>query len=230
MWQESDSEQRPVSGIMTDVVFRIDCEQLHVDHAVALSRAVCEKAPLLNDSPNSGIHTVHVAGSQNGWERPEDAESMLHLSKRTRLRIRVKKEQAQSLIETLEGSTLDVSGCSLRIISGQSRAIFPAPTLLSRYTFFEDIEHAEDEAVFVDRIIDQCQLNAFTPTKILCGRNHTINTDTGPRSTCSVLLADVPAVASTRLQDNGLGDGRTFGCGLLIPHKDTGAVHDSPNT
>ena len=29
------------------------------------------------------------------------------------------------------------------------------------------------------------------------------------------------------LQENGLGDGRTMGCGLFIPHKDTGAVNES---
>jgi len=41
-----------------------------------------------------------------------------------------------------------------------------------------------------------------------------------------VLLADVPVIESLTLQDYGLGDGRTMGCGLLIPHKDTGAVHE----
>jgi hypothetical protein len=39
------------------------------------------------------------------------------------------------------------------------------------------------------------------------------------------LLADVPAPSSVVMQHDGLGDGRLIGCGLLIPHKDTGAVN-----
>jgi len=228
MWQESNPEQQSLIGTMTDVVFRIECPRLYVDHATALSEATCKLAPLLKASRRAGIHAIHVAGSQNGWERPESASDVLLLSKRTRFQVRVEKDKAQSLIELLEGETLDVNGFPLHIISGQARPISPATTLLSRYTFFEDITDRFDEAVFIQRVIDYCSLSEFTPTKILCGREHTINSNAGPRLTRSVLLADIPASASTRLQDNGLGHGRAFGCGMLIPHKDTGAVHGVP--
>jgi len=215
---------------MTDVVFRISCTRLVVDHAAALSQAVFDSAPLLQASSRAGVHPIHVAGSQNGWERPEAASDELVLSKRTRLRVRVEKENAISLIKSLSGKTLDVSGFPLSIESGHSRPLNSAATLLSRYTFFNDSRTGLEENEFIERIVNQCQQQGFTPTKVLCGREHTISKDGGSALTRSVLLADVPAWASNKLLDNGLGDGRRIGCGLLIPFKDTNAVHDSTAT
>jgi len=226
MWQESNNEEQQLSARMTDVVFRIECPRLPVDHAAALARAVSEHAPELEKSAPSGIHSIHVAGSQNGWERPRTSDEVLLLSKRTRFRIRVETEQAETLINQLSGVTLNVNEWPMQIVSGQTRPLKPATTLFSRYTYFEDAAVNNDEALFVARIIEQCSDFNFKPTKILCGREHTVETDNGTRLTRSVLFADVPALPSVLLQDNGLGNGRTMGCGLFIPHKDTGAVND----
>jgi len=135
---------------MTDVVFRITCPRLFVDHAAALSQAVCEQAPLLLASQRAGVHCIHVAGSQNGWERPEAASDVLVLSKRTRLRIRVEKDDAESLIDLLTGQTLDVNGFTMHIESGHDRPLIAATTLLSRYTFFNENTEGLDETAFVN--------------------------------------------------------------------------------
>lgn len=227
MWQESSNTEQPVQASMTDVVFRISCSRLIVDHAAALADAVCELAPQIDQSPRAGIHPIHVAGSQNGWERPEHETEFLLLSKRTRFRIRIDVETAASLISQLSGVTLDISGSPLHIIGGQTKALLPSSTLFSRYTFFDDLDADSDEHAFEERIIRQCHESDFSPTKILCGKAHTIKTRQGPQLTRSVMLADIPASQSQLLQDNGLGHGRTMGCGILIPHKDTGAVNDS---
>lgn len=224
MWQESSDNKPRLTANMLDLVFRIDCPQLPVDHAALLSSAVCEHIPTLAESPRAGIHPIHVAGSQNGWERPEDADDLLLLSKRTRFRVRIESDKAQSLLEQLCGVTLDVGGYPLRILSGQARAFEPAPTLFSRFTYFENDEANTDEQLFIDRVIEQCRSNNFVPTKILCGREHIITIANAQQITRSVLLADVPAVSSMILQESGLGDHRVMGCGLLIPHKDTGEV------
>jgi len=227
VWQDSKQEQPSKTTTMTDVVFRISCPRLLVDHAAALSQAVCDQAPLVRASQRAGVHSIHVAGSQNGWERPEGASELLVLSKRTRLRIRIEKNDVQALIDLLTGQTLDVNGFTLHIETGHDRPLFAANTLLSRYTFFNEHIKGMDEAAFVDRIVEQCQQYDFTPTKVLCGREHTIATDNGPTLTRSVLLADVPETASVNMLDNGLGDGRRMGCGLFIPFKDTNAVHEN---
>jgi len=171
-----------------------------------------------------------VAASQNGWERPVDDNDFLLLSKRTRLKVRVDANAADQLIDQLENVTLNVNGSLLHIVTGQVRKFEPSTTLIARHTFFTKTEFNDDENAFVDRISQQCIGNGFTPTKILCGRAHHIASSHGIQLTRSVLFADVPATASIMLQDNGLGDGRTFGCGLFIPHKETGAVGDAIDT
>jgi len=227
MWQESDPNQNNYDALMTDVVFRIECPQLFVDHASALSQAVCNSAPLLKSSKRGGIHAIRVAGSQNGWERPENATDILLLSKRTRFRIRIEIERAESLISSFVGQTLDIDGFPMQIISGQIKPIIAATTLLSHHTCFDDTDEKMEEGHFIDRVIEHCRLDGFSPTKIMCGKEHRVNTSNGLRLTRSVLLADVPAAPSLKLQDNGLGLGRKLGFGLLIPHKDTAAVHES---
>lgn len=226
MWQETDNNHQPSNANMTDVVFRINCARLPVDHAAALAQAVCDRAPELKQSKRAGIHPIHVAGSQNGWERPAHLGDYLLLSKRTRFKIRIDVESAASLISSLSGVTLDVDGSALQIVSGQARALMPVQTLFTRNLYFEGLDTNIEETMFVEQVIDQCGLFAFSPTKILCGREHTVNTPKGPRLTRSVLLADVPVMQSLQLQENGLGDGRTMGCGIFIPHKDTGAVNE----
>jgi len=224
MWRDSDEPTQAPQTATLDVVFRIDCASLPVDHAAALAQAVCTHTPLLAASPVAGVHAIHVAGSQNGWERPRHNGEGLLLSRRTRLRVRVEAAHASALIDQLSGVTLDVSGHILRILSATMRALTPVPTLFSRYTVFKDLDLACEEDVFVQRVIKHCGLLGFSPTKVMCGKTQDLASSDGIIRARSVLLADVPAHNSVTLQDQGLGDYRTMGCGLLIPHKDTGAV------
>jgi hypothetical protein len=45
--------------------------------------------------------------------------------------------------------------------------------------------------------------------------------------TRSLMVADLEPEQSVRLQQIGLGAGRTFGCGLFIPHKGIKAVKEN---
>jgi len=76
-----------------------------------------------------------------------------------------------------------------------------------------------------ERVIANCNQLGFHPTKVLCGRTSYVCGDEGELLVRSVLLADVATEYSLALQDSGLGDYRLMGCGMLIPHKDTGAVN-----
>jgi CRISPR-associated protein Cas6 len=225
LWQENTSDTAPQSvAAMTDVLFKIVCERLPVDHAQALSMAVTQAVPWLQQQPHAGVHPIHVAGSQNGWERPDmQSGAELILSRRTRLAIRIPSDMTDELIKTLSGKSLLVDGMELGIVSGTTREIKAAATLFSRYTWFSDIASAQ-EAAFVDAVVAQCQHIGFQPTKLLCGKSHHITTSRGQICTRSVLLADVPKDHSLHIQDSGLGELRTMGCGLVIPHKDTGSI------
>jgi len=135
MWQETKHNDQILRARMSDVSFRIDCHSLLVDHASILADAACKQASMIEESKCAGVHPIHVAGSQNGWERPESQGEYLLLSKRTRFKIRIENEKADQLISKLTGATLDIAGSPLHILSGQSRVLLPAATLFSRYTY-----------------------------------------------------------------------------------------------
>jgi len=227
VWVESnDKEEAATTASMSDVIFKIDCQSLPVDHAAALSEALCELVPWLKELPAAGVHPIHVAGSQNGWQRPEkDGESLL-LSKRTRLRVRIDTDHHEKLIQTLENRSLKVDQHTLNILTGRIAPLQPVTTLFSRYTvYLQNKTESSDENAFVQQVINQCKGFGYTPTKVLCGRSGVMAVHGKNIPVRSVMLADVPAEHSLALQERGLGDLRLHGCGLLIPHKDTSAVN-----
>lgn len=134
-WQEDPEplvDQTPDDVV--DVLFTLDCRSLPVDHAHALSTALIECAPWLHGEPGCGLHTIHVAGSQNGWERPAaDGGQPLLLSKRTKLEVRVPAARVAALCAALEGQRLQVADCPLAIGTGKPRRLTPATTLLARH-------------------------------------------------------------------------------------------------
>ena len=229
LWQEEKPEsQLPPVAAMIDVQFKIICERLPVDHALALSRAVYHDVDWLHQCSHAGVHPIHVAGSQNGWERPDlDSGAELILSRRTRLTVRVDAPLAEPLQASLRGHVLKVGGFKLTVINGTPRYIKPSSTLFSRYTLFDHLSDNK-EAEFVDAVIESCNNLGYSPNKILCGKSHKIKTPSGHRYARSVMLADIPIEYSQKLQDTGIGDLRAMGCGLVIPHKDTGSIQQLP--
>lgn len=224
LWQQQPTPPS-VTAAMTDVIFRIKCTSLPVDHAQPLASAVIAHVPWLSEAAGAGVHPVHVAASQNGWQRPEHND-VLNVSKRTRLTIRVSTQRAEELVEAMSGQRLQVAGHDLTIESGRVRNLVPAASLFSRHVFFPDIDNLEaDEAPLVEATIRWCNERDFQPYKLLCGKLQTINTDDGPLLTRSVLLADVPADRSLVIQSDGIGHQRLLGCGIVLMHKDTGPVH-----
>ena len=214
------------TAAMTDVIFKIECRSLPVDHATALAEALCTAQPWLKQIDNLGIHPVHVAGSQNGWQRPETAEQPLLLSRRTRLRLRVSSTHSAQLIDSLRNTSLHIDGHKLSVLDGRTSPLQPVATLFSRYTVYRDNQISPaDENSFVQQVISECEGIGFSPNKILCGRSHTINNHGSDMLVRSVMLAEVPEKYSLHLQETGLGDLRLLGCGLLIPHKDTSPVN-----
>ena len=225
-WIDKTPELKHPDSQTADVVFKLNCKRLPVDHASALADGVCQSAPWLAKLPNCAIHSVHVAGSQNGWTRP-DAHSgeWLELSKRTRLRIRVPLLETTRLIENLSHSLLNINGEPLQILDGKIKPLYAGPTLFSRYAAFNQLDDSANEDQFLDKVIETCESVGFSPNKLMCGRTQSITSSKGALLTRSVLLADVPNEASVKLQDSGIGDYRLLGCGILIPHKDTDAVN-----
>ncbi len=222
-WREDPSEREcEATEDVVDILFTIDCKRLPVDHAHALSSALMQALPWFREEADAGVHTIHVAGSQNGWERPlHGSESQLIVSRRTKLTIRMRHERLDDLIQGLRGRTLDIAGCPLIVGEAKLRPLSKETTLLARYVVCQD---GEDEETFLRRMALELHHLNVGVRKALCGKTTTLTIPGGGLQTRSLLLADLSPAESIRLQVTGLGPHRHMGCGLFIPHKGVASV------
>lgn len=218
MYWEDDEQTVKTSteNNVVDLLFGLNCRCLPVDHIFALSQAVQTALPWLADEPEAGLHAINVATSGNGWIRPDDPNALLHLSKRTRLELRVPAHRVEDA-KKLEGAVLDVAGNSLEIKTATERSLTMLSTLFSRALATD--QDMPDEEQVLDWIYSQLVLLDIKPRKMMCGTEHFIETPEARIRTRSLMIAGLEKEESLRLQKKGLGPYRHMGCGLFIPHK-----------
>ena len=216
-WRETkENEHYTVPDDIVDVVYSIECRALPVDHAYALSQAIQRALPWFAQEESAGLHTIHVAESGNGWMRPEQADALLYLSRRTKLTLRLPKHRIDDAGK-LTGQTLDINGKPLRVEKSVVRPLSTITTLFSRYIVTRD---GTDEDVFLQDAMALFHKMGVYPNKMLCGMEHVIATPDRTIRARSLMLADLAVEESVKLQQQGLGTDRKLGCGLFIPHKD----------
>ena len=227
MFWNDKADKKPVFEVPDDVVdlaFRVNCPTLPLDHAHALSSGLLRELPWLAEEPHAGVHLIHGATSGNGWYRPEDAANeMLHLSKRTRMRLRVPRHRLDDARE-LSGKKLDVSGHPLEVGESEVFLLSSLSTLFSRYVIARE---EDDEERFLEAAAEELQAIDIPCRKLLGGITHRMAFPDGEVFTRSLMVADLEPEQSVRLQQIGLGKGRTIGCGLFIPHKGIKAVKET---
>lgn len=208
---------------IVDLAFRVTCPTLPLDHAHALSTALLDALPWLDDEPQAGIHLIHGAASGNGWMRPEDvANELLHLSRRTRLRLRLPKARLDDA-RALTGKQLDIAGFPLEVGKSDVYLLSALTTLFSRYVQTREEVNEED---FLESAAAELKAMGIDCRKMLCGIAHTHALPDGKIFTRSLMVAELDKKQSVQLQQRGLGEGRKIGCGLFIPHKGIKAVNN----
>lgn len=119
-WEEETSEESfSIPEEVIDLQFKVICSSLPVDHAWPLVQAIDKVLPWFSET-QAGLHIIHCAESGNGWERPEQGDALLQLSKRTPLTLRLPAERAEDAL-ALIGQTLDIAGHSMQILSAKRR-------------------------------------------------------------------------------------------------------------
>lgn len=218
---DKQGEQRyVVPDDVVDICYSIRCRALPVDHAHALHQALRRVLPWLDDEALAGIHTIHVAESGNGWIRPEHANDLLYLSRRTKLVLRVPQHRLKDA-ESLSGQSVDVGGHPLEVGQSTVRPLSSLTTIFSRYIVADD---NDDENTFMQAALEQLKALGLKPKKMMCGLGKLISTPDKTIHTRSLMLADMEVEDSVKLQQHGLGPWRQLGCGLFIPHKDISEV------
>lgn len=217
-WEEDveDSEIQ-VSDDIVDLAFALNSGALPVDHAYALSSAVKEVLPWLEseEEEGAGLHLIHGAGTGNGWQRPESADDVIYISRRTRLTLRLPRHRIDDA-RALTGAVLDINGHELRIGKSDVRLLSTLTTIYARYIVADE---RQDEEAFIQDVVEQLRARGFRIKKALCGRVNRFSLPDGQLFTRSLMLADISVEDSIRLQQEGLGPMRSMGCGLFIPHK-----------
>jgi len=217
-WHEDTA--KPETRVPDDIVdlrFALKGRQIPVDHAYALSRALQAALPWLAEEPRAAVHLIHVAGSQNGWQRPDD---LLQLSRRAKLTLRLPRERLADA-EALVGVTLNLAGHGIEVGAPSTHPLSSQATLFTRHLVCEP---DEAEEAFLTRVVAALAGMGIRVKKALCGRATVLSLPEGPLHTRSLMLADLSIEESIKLQQQGLGPGRRMGCGIFIPHKGIEAV------
>ncbi|HHH39264.1 MAG TPA: type I-MYXAN CRISPR-associated protein Cas6/Cmx6 [Sedimenticola sp.] len=217
-WQEEENEEQfQVPERVVDLAFSIRCPTLPVDHAWELAGQIGQRLPWFGDEPRSGLHIIHGADSGNGWERPQGADELLYLSRRTRLVLRLPSERIGEASSRLAGETLTIDGHRMEVGRAKPRPLARSTILYSRYTVAEP---DQDEEQFVEGAVGALRELRLRFKKILCGKSFELSTPEGPVFTRSLMVGGLPYEDAVLLQEEGLGPLRTMGCGIFLPQKE----------
>jgi CRISPR-associated protein Cas6 len=129
-------------------------------------------------------------------------------------------------IKALSGQILNIGGHQLELGSSIIKPLSTQTEQFSRYVIVEEGE--ESEADFLKRVV--AELNESLDTnirKIMCGKPHMIRLPDENIRTRSIMVADLDPKIAVKLQQQGVGRGRQYGCGLFLPHKGIKAVGET---
>lgn len=223
-WKENNESNKGhiVSDEVVDISFELECKNLPLDHALALSSSIQNALPWFAEEELAGLHLIHVAESGNGWMRPEDPENeVLCLSRRTRMTLRIPKHRIDDAHE-LSSQTLDIDGYELTIKQGKIKELSSLSPLFARYVI---TEKSQDEDLFLQNCAQIIESMGIPVSKLLAGKQNKMRMDAGYVFTRSLMIADLIARHAVKLQQEGIGPGRKFGCGLFVPQKGIKALN-----
>ena len=221
MWQESQ-ENKPPSNTsdMIELSFSVDCKELPYDHAFELSSEILNLIPEIKNDKRNAIQTLHGPMSGNGWVRPDGQN--IPLSKRAKLIMRINKNQIDD-IKTIEGREIKLFGNKLKIGKSKVKSFVIVKDLFCRFIVSDP---NIDEDKFLELIQNELRQYNINLRKALCGQSKMIKFGSETFYTRSLMIADLSKKESLRLQEEGVGERRLYGCGIFLPHKSIDAVNN----
>ena len=221
MWQESQENKPPLNiSDMIELSFSVDCKELPYDHAFELSSEILNLIPEIKNDKRNAIQTLHGPMSGNGWVRPDGQN--IPLSKRAKLIMRINKSQIDH-IKTIEGQEIELFGNKLKIGKSKIKSFVIVKDLFCRFIVSDP---NIDEDKFLELIQNELKQYNINLRKALCGQSKMIRFGSETFYTRSLMIADLSKKESLRLQEEGVGEKRLYGCGIFLPHKSIDAVNN----
>ena len=208
---------------IVDVNFKIKCAQLPLDHAHELSQAIIKQLPWIADTESIGIHLIHGAESGNGWIRPTGPDDLIFPSRRTLFTIRTPQQYIEK-VQALDGTSINVCAASIEFSKPTIRKLSKLTTIFARYVL---TDHIDDENAFLNEAVNLLAEKNIRPKKMMSGRATSMKFPDKTLQTRSLMIDGLDITESVLLQQQGLGAGRKFGCGLFLPHKGIDAVNET---
>ncbi|MHB1529964.1 MAG: type I-MYXAN CRISPR-associated protein Cas6/Cmx6 [Acidiferrobacteraceae bacterium] len=197
---------------VVDLFFHIQGKQVPMDHGYTLYSAISrilesgDEDKWLHDADCVGLLSIrgHNAG-----------QGKLMLDQHARFGLRLPVNLIPKVLR-LAGKRLDVDGEALRVGVSTASALIPAPVL---YAHIVTTKNGKDENRFDAEI--QRQLDALNiKSKPTRGLRRIVTIKDKKVVGFSLLVSELTAEESIRLQEQGLGGRRKMGCGVFVPRKE----------
>ena len=221
-WREADEPETrfEVPDEIFDLVFRLRGSKLEIDHAYQLAEAL--RAQLKAETfARIGVHGVRMAGSGNGWNRPQQTDTEMPLSRRARLAIRLHRKDYDELAG-LSDQVLQLGQQQLEVGDSTIRQLSTMASLHARAVCCDPDQPEPD---FLAQVATELRELGIVVTRMICGRSGQIRSQRGLLFTRALLVADLKPEESVCLQQRGLGDAQRLGCGLFVPHRGIDPVY-----
>ena len=192
-----------------DIFFHVQGQCVPVDHGYALygaiSRILEKQSAWLHAADNVGLHPLRGR---------YDGAGKLLLGDRPRFGLRLPASVIPAVLP-LAGKRLDLNGDTLRVGTTTTAALVPAVVL---YAHVVTTKHGDDEARFdaeIQRQLDGLDIKGKPqrgPRRVVAIKDKKV--------VChSLLVSELTAEESIRLQEQGLGGRRKMGCGVFVEWK-----------
>ena len=191
-----------VAPEMIDAVFDVSGGVLPATYPFALWAALTRHAPALETDDSVGVIPLRTAANEAGMLLP----------KRAKLALRLPAALAGH-IDALSGQQLDIESGTLQLGTGKLRPIQAYSTLHAHLVI-----GVEDEVEFLQDVAERLVALGIAG-KLLCGMRNSLVAPDRAIHGYSLVIHDLKADASLRLQYTGLGSDRRFGCGIFVPYK-----------
>lgn len=203
-----------------DVLFPAAGGPLPVDHSYPLYGALSAVVPAFH-AAEGGVRFAPITGDPTG-------DGRLTLNPHSYLRVRVPTDGVRSVLP-LAGQRLDVAGVGVRLGVPSVRTLTPAASVVSRLVTFKNADAPDAFLTAARRRLSELSIvgEPQLPVHLAGDRageplRRVVRIKGVAIVGYALIVAELSAADSLRLQDVGLGGRTHIGCGFFVPAKGVG--------